>query len=1059
MFTFTSSFKRIRPTIRFTVVAIFFLATCLTAIVALGLQYYHSKVMATESALLHFNSISESTSDYLTSVDDRFVQTASVLASYPGLVEGNTASPSARSIFAELMQSNPMMYAIYLGFENGDFYQLINLSASFSVRRQLNALPEERWLLVNVSGEGGARQRTYQYYTADFDLHRTETVASNYFAFNRPWFTKANHNEVYKTTPYLFSNLQAPGQTYSKQLKGTTAVVAVDIALSSLSDYLSYQRVSSTGEVYLYQKSGDIIASNVRNDDEVDIPLAAPITLNNEEREVLAAHELLRISNEADWAPIDFSVAGNPKGYSVDYLKLVGEMLGVPLVFINGYSWPDLITLFHQGDIDLLQPVFQDKHNAIEGEYSDPILSLSYSLVTLDHHDAITDLSAMNGKTLAIPEGWTIHSFVREYFPEIRVQTVAGTYEMLAAVATGKADAGLDIGEILHYVGNKYFFRGLMFHDFIQFEVENVPTELRIVVSEENQSLLPIINKAIAAISEEQKQALAEKWFAQGSQSHEQAIVPYEPLVELAGVPDKYTQLHEYDFDGKGSYVYVSPVGRGAQASEFLAIVIPKDIVLQSVFEKVKWSIFVSVAFLLLLLPAPWLFASPIVGPIKKLAAENEKIRLREYDKLDIPSSHIHEIHELGRSMKVMASAIREHEIQQRGLMDSFIKIIAQAIDDKSSHTAGHCERVPELAMLLTEKAELSTSSAFADFHFNSEDERREFRIGAWLHDCGKITTPEHIVDKGSKLEVIYNRIHEIRTRFEVLWRDAEVHYWRQVAQGGKPETLLQAELVDRQDQLQDDFAFVATMNLGSEFLDDKNKLRLMSIAEQTWQRHFSDRLGLSPPEEARLSGAESELPCREPLLVDRPEHVLRRDQAVVYPEEFGIKMTVPENVYNQGELYNLMVERGTLTPEDRFKINEHIISTIRMLDTLPLPAELGRVPRYASTHHEKLNGQGYPRRLQGHELSVPERIMVLADIFEALTAADRPYKKAKPLSVAIDILHSMVLDKHVDRDVFELFLSSGVYREYAKRFLLAEQIDTVDVDRYLSGQSDQAHS
>ena len=164
--------------------------------------------------------------------------------------------------------------------------------------------------------------------------------------------------------------------------------------------------------------------------------------------------------------------------------------------------------------------------------------------------------------------------------------------------------------------------------------------------------------------------------------------------------------------------------------------------------------------------------------------------------------------------------------------------------------------------------------------------------------------------------------------------------------------------------------------------------------------------------------------------------------------------MDVPELLYNLGEHYNLSIRKGTLTKEDRFKIQEHMVSTIKMLDSLPFPEELSKVPRYASTHHETLNGKGYPRRLYGHDLSIPERIMALADIFEALTASDRPYKKAKTINEAISILDKMVKDSHIDRHVFNLFLSSGVYLQYAKQYLSDEQIDTVDINTYIQSNS-----
>ncbi|MEF1305654.1 HD domain-containing phosphohydrolase, partial [Vibrio owensii] len=181
------------------------------------------------------------------------------------------------------------------------------------------------------------------------------------------------------------------------------------------------------------------------------------------------------------------------------------------------------------------------------------------------------------------------------------------------------------------------------------------------------------------------------------------------------------------------------------------------------------------------------------------------------------------------------------------------------------------------------------------------------------------------------------------------------------------------------------------------------------------------------------------------------PEHIIKRIRPVEFAPEHGIQMQVPEHQYNMGEVYNLTISRGTLTPEDRFKINEHMISGIKMLEALPFPPELSNVPRYASTHHETLKGTGYPRKLSADDLSIPERILVIADIFEALTAGDRPYKKAKPVSVAIDIMYKMALDEHLDMDLFLLFLESGVYLEYAKKFMPETQVDEVDIQKYLS--------
>ena len=207
--------------------------------------------------------------------------------------------------------------------------------------------------------------------------------------------------------------------------------------------------------------------------------------------------------------------------------------------------------------------------------------------------------------------------------------------------------------------------------------------------------------------------------------------------------------------------------------------------------------------------------------------------------------------------------------------MDAFIQLIAQAIDDKSAYTGGHCERVPELALMLAEQASASTTAPFDDFRLDDEEQWREYRIAAWLHDCGKITTPEHIVDKGSKLETIYNRIHEVRMRFEALWRDAEIDFLRELLDNPGREQELREKLAEQRARLQDDYAFVADCNVGGEFLDPEKQQRLQTIAKTTWQRNFDDRIGLSPVEElSKPPGQTASLPATEQLLQDRAEHL-----------------------------------------------------------------------------------------------------------------------------------------------------------------------------------------
>ncbi len=387
----------------------------------------------------------------------------------------------------------------------------------------------------------------------------------------------------------------------------------------------------------------------------------------------------------------------------------------------------------------------------------------------------------------------------------------------------------------------------------------------------------------------------------------------------------------------------------------------------------------------------------------------------------------------------------------QRALLESFIELVAGAIDSKSPYTGGHCQRVPELTLMLARAACAADEGPFREFALD-EEEWEALRIAAWLHDCGKVTTPEYVVDKATKLETLYDRLHEVRMRFEVLKRDAEIDCWRRVADGADA-TAERAQLESRWREIDADFAFIAACNEGGEAMVPERIERLRAIAVRTWMRTLDDRMGLSREERRRKEKTPLlPLPVREPVLADKPEHLIERtaSQTMAVENPWGIKMDVPEHLFNRGELYNLGIGRGTLNAEERYCINEHIVQTITMLSRLPFPRHLECVPEIAGGHHERMDGRGYPRRLRGDEMSVPARMMAIADIFEALTAADRPYKSGKTLSQAIAIMGGMCADRHIDADLFALFLTSGVYRDYAARFLPPEQIDHVDLTAYV---------
>ncbi|WP_206613445.1 HD domain-containing phosphohydrolase [Parahaliea mediterranea] len=1036
-----------------TVVLIFILATLLTAALAIGLQYYFGRQLAREATTELFTLASGTLMTEQMNFSIGNATALNLLAENDTLLTGNDEARMLQA-FAQALIANPLLYGIYIGRGDGHFVELVNLEAQPDLRRIHRAVPDDRWLLIKVTQGAEGASRSYHYLNTELAERVRRSEPANYDPSTRNWYLKAMENQgaLHRTDVYLFSQLGVPGRTVSRRVGNSDTVIALDFTLESFSNWLRQQKISAFGDIYIYRADGTVMGTSARPQAQNALAARGQLTLNREERALLKSLSPITVSNEMDWPPFDYALTGQPRGYSIDLVQLVADELGLSIQFVNGYTWSELVERFREGRIDLLHSVLLTGDNAQWGEASDAYFTLPYAIVTTQGQKPIGSLSELAGRQLAIPAGWSVIPIVRERFPQIGIVETSSTLAAMRLVRNGDVDAALDNEAILRYIEQHYFLSGLQYHSNIGLGAGPVPDSLHMLASQRLAPALPLLNRAIAGITQAQREELNHRWldYSGGSNNASAGAVPMETMISLIQSPHLFDTLREVMHEGEPHFLFVSPSVAAGSDQFYFGVLVRQAAIIDPFLEKVKLSAIITGGLFILLLPMCWAFASPIVHPIRQLALENDKIRLRHYDAVNRLPSRVREIDELSDSMYSMVQAIQAHEAAQRELMDAFIRLIAQAIDDKSPYTGGHCERVPELALMLARHASDSQMPAFADFKLDSQEQWREFRIAAWLHDCGKITTPEHVVDKGSKLETIYNRIHEVRTRFEVLWRDAEITYLKACLDAPAQEPAHRSALAAAQQQLLDDFRFVAECNVGGEFLGDEAQARLRQIAGITWQRHFDNRLGLSPVEEQRQPLHCPPLPATEPLLADRPEHIIHHQRSTQYPPEYGIRMDVPEHLYNLGEIYNLSISRGTLTAEDRFKINEHMISTIKMLESLPFPDELKNVPRYASTHHETMKGTGYPRRLPGSELSVPERLLAVADVFEALTAADRPYKKAKPVSVAIDILHKMVEDNHIDRDSFELFIRKKVYLEYARRYLAPEQIDEVDRTRYL---------
>jgi len=335
----------------------------------------------------------------------------------------------------------------------------------------------------------------------------------------------------------------------------------------------------------------------------------------------------------------------------------------------------------------------------------------------------------------------------------------------------------------------------------------------------------------------------------------------------------------------------------------------------------------------------------------------------------------------------------------QKNLFDSFIELIATAIDEKSPYTAKHCRRVPVITNMIASATNAINAGPFKDFCM-TDNEMYELNVAAWLHDCGKITTPENVIDKSTKLETIFDRMNLVDTRFEILKRDVVITALEDIIKATKDcddinkELENNSSLQNKLKELDTEKKEIEKYNIGGESLVEKDLKRIKKLAERTYQNSVGDTIRL----------------------------------------------------LNNEEVENLQISRGTLNKEERKIINNHVSVTIKMLESLPYPKHLRNVPEFAGCHHEKMDGTGYPNKLKGNQMSIPSRMIAIADIFEALTAGDRPYKKGMPLSQALKILGRMKLENHIDPDLFDVFMHKKIYSTYAKEHLKEDQIDEINI-------------
>ena len=982
---------------------VFTVVIMLLGIILISYSYNRHKDLAFATAGELFDHITQQTAGNISELYAPVEVLVDITASLP------LVSTKASEEFDELLDyftgsltSSPQLSAIYAGFVDGDFYLVRSVAGITSTGNKLAAPENTAFIVQHIQREKGepAQYSTRYYDTELHELGNTSGFVTGYDPRTRGWYNQAiRTSKTIVSDFYPFFTTLETGVTIARQVAGGNAVVGADITLKDVSHTLSQDSFTERAEVIVFTESGTVLG--YKNAD-----LLESKSLKSG-RQVLRAPHINELERQVLDVLFNSFVSGS-KNRSLSITVANERWFGSikPVVFGPHH------------DNSVFMAIFLPEEELLNDLQSIRLQSAAISLVVL---------------TAALLLAWYLAKRLANLTRRLAFEASKIQHLNFDARNTGRSR--------IHEI------------DVLSVTMDEMRSSIRRFADlgkamTGEQGLHSLAGIAVRETCKACNAGYGGLWLISGDLSELYLIHEQIDGIDNHG-SDSHSPLDTTSKKQLETALFRLSLAEnddGTLQAEVYAINKKRSIIIEDVAKQKRFTV------------TNDQYKSTVLVPL--INAEGEVVGLLQLAGL---SSQSHPYSPLFNTDKLthietLASIITvavDNQLLMKSHYDTFeslTKVLAVATDAKSAHTGGHCQRVPVLTSMLAEAASASKDPAFHNFKLNPAV-RRELHVASWLHDCGKVTTPDHVVDKATKLETVYNRIHEIRTRFEVILRDIHIHFYKTLVEHPDADSTRLRELMEAEvAKLHEDFAFIAECNIGTESMTPERQRRLRHIANRRWTRHFDNTIGLSMKErELQQHESTGTLPTYESLLADKIEHIEPRISINRYWGDnlCDFNMDVPEHEYNHGEIHNLTIEKGTLTAEERFKVNDHIVQTQIMLSSIPFPRELQRVPEIAGNHHEKLDGSGFPRGLTGKQLGIEERIMVIADIFEALTAADRPYKKAKNLSESINIMSDMVEDGFICPDLFNLFLESGVYKQYAVDYLQKSQVDTLDFRLY----------
>ncbi len=961
-------------TTRMTVLSAFIVFAIFIATAAISVQLYFSERLAEEAAVLQFKEFGEKVTERAEHLYGVGATIAKMLAVSEGItvpIDLDSPHPIVPTM-AETLTINPQVYSMFVALPNDEYIQLTNLGLSEEVRTLWQAAPEDQWLEMRIVVTKDGRMMVKRYLSDQLETRMQVNELTDYRPTTRFWYQSAQLGTVSKTTPYRFRFTGNAGVSMTtKSQQGP--VVGVGISLAEMVQNLKHDKNAQSLHAFVFDQNGQLIGKTDNLDSQKRWAHSS-IYLTEPERQFLANSGPLLVANELDFPPLDFTVAGNPRGYFPELIEQLASVLGMEIEFVNGSSFSSLYQSYMSGELDLLQPMSKNPQRQNIGLFSKKVFDSKMVGVTrIDNPNNIRNLDQLHAMKVVGVRDYATAQYLQTHYPSVELTLVESSVDAMRMVESGEAEIFIGLDAVVQYLKTYYFMDKLKISEPIESLTESKDFDMYLMVRKEKPYLQSSLDKALASMDPQFIEHLSDKWLSPKSvkqtelnqldlsmgQLGEHFLHNVSQLTQISH------SISSIDLDGVEQYAFSMPIKvqllGGDDVAEYVGVVMAKDEVLSPYLDKVKVTVLLSLASFFLLTPLALVLIRLLTRPMAQLSEQLDQMQRGELAQSVQVSSHIVELDRLYQGVKRTLDSLFDAQRNQAHLFDSLNRQLHLLAKQNDPHGRFGNELYWQFAQALWEKVSQSNDEFLKNQNLRS-NQLYCVQVCFDLVQHVRLYAPATTMQKRTKLDVVDDRIHSIRLRFEILWREAEVTYWQSLAREPNNKSILRQQLEQKISALKEDYLFVCKCNLGMIPLDPVNRERLNSIAGQKWVSKLNPIMGTHKSGELISQEKYTYSPGVNSLISADYEQNARTDHLFAADELHSLLTQEPLYSESERKLLDYQFQQGVeamqgLTFTDTLKGVPELVEAFALAQSKSFPAIEGFLPSFVAFCVTFING------------------------------------------------------------------------------------------------------